>query len=171
MRWGVTATVIGLGALGCTPDFDSLDPSLGGGAVGPGGASAMGASTSTGGSGTGAGTSTGGSVGTGGSTGTGGTATGDGTPGSLCNGDAACQSGFCVDGVCCKSACTELCAVCAGIGNDGTCGPAPKFQEEPGCETTEACGGGTIASCKGLPGTPCANNGQCLSSSCDTVCN
>src|SRR5262249_49852617 len=49
--------------------------------------------------------------------------------GSACTGDDACASRFCVDGVCCDTACNGTCASClaafkvSGI-DDGTCGLA-----------------------------------------------
>ena len=49
--------------------------------------------------------------------------------GLACTQDAQCQSGFCVDGVCCDSACggglandCQACGVAAGAAVDGTCG-------------------------------------------------
>jgi len=49
--------------------------------------------------------------------------------GAACTQDAACQSGFCVDGVCCESACgggntsdCQACGVAAGGTADGVCG-------------------------------------------------
>jgi hypothetical protein len=49
--------------------------------------------------------------------------------GTACTQDAACQSGFCVDGVCCESACgggstgdCQACGVAAGGTVDGVCG-------------------------------------------------
>jgi hypothetical protein len=49
--------------------------------------------------------------------------------GAACSQDAACQSGFCVDGVCCESACgggagndCQACSVAAGGTVDGVCG-------------------------------------------------
>jgi hypothetical protein len=50
-------------------------------------------------------------------------------PGSLgapCTTSSQCnEPGFCVDGVCCSSACTELCAACDVPGSVGTCSAAP----------------------------------------------
>lgn len=46
--------------------------------------------------------------------------------GEVCLRKAQCESGFCVDGVCCTSACTELCQACSkekkGSGQNGECG-------------------------------------------------
>ncbi len=50
----------------------------------------------------------------------------DCTPRS-CSANAECTSGFCVDGVCCETACLGECEACTsalkGSGHDGVCGP------------------------------------------------
>ncbi|MDQ3033427.1 MAG: hypothetical protein M3Y87_13495, partial [Myxococcota bacterium] len=50
--------------------------------------------------------------------------------GATCSNDLQCESGSCVDGVCCNSACgggatndCQACSVAAGAAVDGTCGP------------------------------------------------
>jgi len=84
---------------------------------------------------------TGGMLGTGGTGGTGGSGNAVGghdagtdhptiTP-TLANGDICtlagdCKSGFCVDGVCCESACTGDCLTCAGADTNGSCIPADR---------------------------------------------
>jgi hypothetical protein len=77
--------------------------------------------------------------------------------GTACSAGAECTSGFCVDGVCCDSACgggsdgdCQACAKAKGAATDGTCaavaagtvcrGPAG------GCDTAEVCDG-TAAAC------------------------
>ncbi len=52
------------------------------------------------------------------------------TDGTACGDASECQSGFCVDGVCCSSACgggdagdCQACAVAKGAVRDGTCAP------------------------------------------------
>ena len=37
--------------------------------------------------------------------------------GDTCTANADCKSGFCVDAVCCESACTGDCLTCAGMGS------------------------------------------------------
>src|SRR5450759_187470 len=38
-----------------------------------------------------------------------------------CSCDAECQTGFCVDGICCTSACTETCKACNLASSLGVC--------------------------------------------------
>jgi len=101
--------------LGCSRlaelgDFE--DATSGGG--GAGGTSS--ASSSSSGSGAGGG---GASSGTGGNGGVG----GGGLPnGSACNTPGQCASSFCVDDLCCNTACDQACDSCAGPPTPGTCG-------------------------------------------------
>ena len=75
-------------------------------------------------------------------------------PAFACTTDAQCSTGFCVDGVCCDSACgggsvddCMACSVFAGASTDGTCGPrlAGKVCREAttgfGCDAPEMCDG------------------------------
>jgi hypothetical protein len=76
--------------------------------------------------------------------------------GSNCDGPADCVTGFCVDGVCCNSACTGVCESCveAETGDpNGVCAPiAPGTQCAPG-----SCVSGTATA----PST-CDANGTCV---------
>ena len=62
--------------------------------------------------------------------------------GNVCAGTTECTSGFCVDGVCCATACAggsgdcTACSVALGAATDGTCGPT----------TGNPCAGGTCQS-------------------------
>jgi hypothetical protein len=71
----------------------------------------------------------------------------------------ACQTGFCVDGVCCDTACNTLCQACAAAlkqsGADGACGPA-KDDTNP---HKDACPMQPAASCG--PDGMCDGNGAC----------
>jgi hypothetical protein len=75
--------------------------------------------------------------------------------GVACSRAAQCASGFCVDGVCCESACDGQCEAC---GNGGTCGAvtgAP-VGERPECAGSDACRG----SCDGRRRDACAYPGR-----------
>lgn len=87
--------------------------------------------------------------------------------GEPCSGDAACQTGHCVDGVCCESACDGLCAACSaevkGSGQDGLCGSVAEGADPRGdCEDDGA------ATC-GHDGT-CDGAGACRRYAVGTVC-
>jgi hypothetical protein len=76
--------------------------------------------------------------------------------GSPCACGQACQSGLCVDGVCCNSACTGTCQRCNLPDRPGLCGPIPAGLPPavPG-----QCQQDPVAGC-GLDGT-CDGNGGC----------
>ena len=88
------------------------------------------------------------------------------TPGTACGTATECASGFCQQGVCCTSACTQTCQSCAVAGTAGTCSnipaasaPTPATQ----CTDTGAIGCGTNGLCDGTgkcqlyaTGTQCA---------------
>jgi hypothetical protein len=85
--------------------------------------------------------------------------------GAMCPGGATqCQSGKCVDGVCCQVSSCPTCQVCGGAG--GTCQAVAADTPDPGCGNTSgaACG----------PTGVCAANGTCKNQSagtgCGTVC-
>ncbi len=72
--------------------------------------------------------------------------------GEPCNEDRECDSGKCVDDVCCSSDCTDQCASCNGA-TPGTCLPilgAP-VGGRPACAGTGPC----TASCNGIDATAC----------------
>lgn len=80
--------------------------------------------------------------------------------GVACSADGRCQSGFCVDGVCCESACgggaamdCVVCSAAAGSSADGRCEARP---DSMACEGT--CGGaGTCGA--GMCSTDCPDSG------------
>ncbi|MEQ9318318.1 MAG: hypothetical protein RIF41_04130, partial [Polyangiaceae bacterium] len=67
--------------------------------------------------------------------------------GAPCSAPSQCLSGFCVDGVCCGTACTGSCEACSAAkngGTNGTCGPVPAGQDPDGecagvCDGALAC--------------------------------
>lgn len=77
-------------------------------------------------------------------------------PGVPCAAAADCASGFCVDGVCCTSACAggdsdcQACSGAAGAATDGTCGPVSAGHlcraAIDVCDETDRCDG-TARSC------------------------
>ncbi len=94
--------------------------------------------------------------------------------GDACSVVAACPSGFCVDGVCCDTACTATCQACSatkkGSGADGTCGTIA-IDTDPDNEC--AASGGYPGDCKadGL----CNGAGACRVNAksgviCSTTC-
>jgi hypothetical protein len=129
-----------------------------------------------------AGTGAGGAVAmsSGGSTGSGGSRASNGgappadagtkppPPNQACTVAAQCPSGFCVDGVCCDTACDGACESCAQTGKVGTCSPVKNGADDACmgdsiCDATGACR-------KGL-GKSCSASSQCASGNCvDGVC-
>lgn len=81
---------------------------------------------------------------------TGGVCTGAGDPGDACATAAECRTGFCVDGVCCRSSCTGLCRRCDGTLTGmpaGECGDIECSDPDDECGgVTPTCGGGVCTS-------------------------
>ncbi|WP_437331896.1 thrombospondin type 3 repeat-containing protein [Sorangium sp. So ce394] len=83
--------------------------------------------------------------------------------GDPCSTALECVSGFCVDGVCCSSACTDQCEACsltAGSTVDGTCSPltGSACDDGDGCTETDSCRAGT---CIGSTPMACAPPDAC----------
>jgi hypothetical protein len=55
--------------------------------------------------------------------------------GELCGAGSECQTGFCVDGVCCATSCTEACRTCA----TGTCIDVKRKEDAPECVAPMTC--------------------------------
>ena len=90
-----------------------------------------------------------------------------------CTANADCESGFCVDGVCCDSGCSGECQACNLPGLVGTCSPVAGAPHAPrrACDGSGTCAGtcdGKERSCT-YPGPPtlcgatCASNKQTTS--------
>ncbi|AKT37388.1 uncharacterized protein CMC5_015240 [Chondromyces crocatus] len=108
-------------------------------------------STPSGGSGGSGGDATTTGGGQGGTAGQGGTNLEVGEP---CGTASQCQSGFCVDGVCCDTACNATCQACSatakGAGEDGTCGNAADNQDPHNdCESEDQTTCGRDGTCDG----------------------
>ena len=104
-----------------------------------------------------------------------------------CGGNNECKTGFCVDGVCCATACTSACAQCNLPGTVGDCaahgaGTDPESgcsdyycnglgfchstcSADPDCKPLHWCSGNTCVDQKEL-GETCTTNTQCLSDHC-----
>ncbi|HEV3031161.1 MAG TPA: hypothetical protein VG319_05935 [Polyangia bacterium] len=85
--------------------------------------------------------------------------------GQTCDCASDCASGFCVDGVCCTTACTEACKTCAAAGSAGTCtfvvaGAMPR--------NDTACVAAAASTC-GFDGT-CDGAGGCRRHVAGTIC-
>lgn len=76
--------------------------------------------------------------------------------GTTCNSNAQCDSGFCVDGRCCDSACgggnpndCQACSTARGAAQDGVCGPVAagricRGYATPFCDVRERCDGASL---------------------------
>jgi hypothetical protein len=87
--------------------------------------------------------------------------------GGGCGANHQCQSGFCVDGVCCGTACTGGCQACTaakkGSGVDGACGAVAAGTDPDGeCPDQGPASCGTDGSCDGA--------GACRKYASGTVC-
>ena len=88
--------------------------------------------------------------------------------GETCGGAGDCQTGNCVDGVCCASGCQGVCESCALPESRGRCTPVvgPPQGNRPRCMGAgPPCGG----SCDGRDGSRCTYPGEeveCMPASC-----
>jgi MYXO-CTERM domain-containing protein len=92
--------------------------------------------------------------------------------GDGCTVDDDCLSGFCMDDLCCDSACDGDCEACDLPGTVGTCMPAaegaPCRPESGPCDAAETCDGVARDCPADLPapdGTPCPD-GSCQAGEC-----
>jgi hypothetical protein len=91
-----------------------------------------------------------------------------GDPGDFCSGAVQCDSGYCVDGVCCTTPCNGVCQACNLSGN-GTCQTVPNGYEcadSDLCDGTEVCQNGQCVDGQPLQ---CANANACTVDYCDPV--
>ena len=78
-----------------------------------------------------------------------------------CQTGAQCQSGYCVDGKCCNTACNAECQNCS----TGTCTAVINAEDPPECATTHQCN--AAGACKKKNGQSCSSAGECLSNICN----
>jgi hypothetical protein len=113
--------------------------------------------------------------------------------GSLCGSATQCDSGHCVDGVCCESACNGTCESCNQPAKLGTCAAVAGSPRSgrPACQGSGTCGGfcdGTNRTSCSMPGLSvacgvgtcingftseaptCNSNGVCLADTSPTQC-
>jgi hypothetical protein len=93
--------------------------------------------------------------------------------GETCSRAAECESGHCVDGVCCNTACAGQCEACAQSGAEGKCvavvgepvGDREACEEAPDGEPclARSCDGETRTECAGYAGADVV----CRAASCD----
>ncbi len=86
--------------------------------------------------------------------------------GSACSAGGECESGFCVDGVCCNKACNGLCEACAAAKTgvkDGACGPVQQGQDPE-----DECTADPVSTC--LFVGHCDGKGACEQYAEGTVC-
>ena len=88
--------------------------------------------------------------------------------GQMCTASNQCTSSFCIDGVCCATACLGQCQGCATAGSVGTCTSLPIYTDDTNstmtCAGTQTCSG--TGTCKLKNGQNCNNNTDCASNNC-----
>jgi hypothetical protein len=94
--------------------------------------------------------------------------------GAVCTANKQCQSGFCVDGLCCDKACDGQCETCKkaeGADDDGSCGgllEEKTCDDESECTTDDVC---KLGKCEGETkdeASVCAN-GACFEGVCEPL--
>jgi hypothetical protein len=82
-----------------------------------------------------------------------------------CLSNTECASGFCIDGVCCESACGGLCEACNVSGLAGSCEPVPS-----GLGPTPECPGERCIGAEIFPPEECNGHRGCTSSLAYELC-
>ncbi len=91
--------------------------------------------------------------------------------GDGCSNDSECITGFCVDDVCCSTACDgecDACSVAAGAAADGTCGPltGPTCDDGDSCSQSSTCvAGACVGNNPVADGTICDDVSVCSDTS------
>jgi hypothetical protein len=88
--------------------------------------------------------------------------------GQPCRNGGDCDTGFCVDGVCCVQSSCGICQSCNGI-DTGACGPVFNAADPDSCAVPATCG--PTAHCGAADGQICSVDSDCASIHCvDHVC-
>jgi len=92
------------------------------------------------------------------------------TRGTACTAGTECESGSCVDGVCCEaSSCPGACQACNVPGNEGVCAVPVGLPSPSGCSSPSVCG--ATGQCGKADGQTCSSATECSSRNCvDGVC-
>ncbi|MBM4360228.1 MAG: hypothetical protein FJ096_19145, partial [Deltaproteobacteria bacterium] len=100
--------------------------------------------------------------------------------GEPCAEGAQCPGTYCVDGICCDSACDTTCTTCRlarGAPKEGACSPMTGSSEDPGaCDASGGCASGPCAcdgsgKCRSANGVACTSGTECASGNCvEGVC-
>lgn len=80
--------------------------------------------------------------------------------GQTCTASEQCESGFCVDGVCCESACQDRCFTCSSSKARGKCQLVAAGTPDPRAQGA-APGSSPGAICLDQGATSCGSNGRC----------
>ena len=91
--------------------------------------------------------------------------------GAPCSAQADCASGFCVDGVCCETACDTTCFACNVVGSAGSCIGLNNVEESTGtppCAGSRICAtdAAGITACSLKDGETCVLPSDCASGYC-----
>jgi hypothetical protein len=99
--------------------------------------------------------------------------------GDACSDSSACGSGFCVDGVCCDTACRGECQACNVAGKNGVCSNVPYYEADPSFEREGidakcdlSANGGRCngeGKCLRASGKVCQENAHCISNACSSL--
>ncbi len=90
----------------------------------------------------------------------------NGESGSVCTSDSQCAAGYCVEGICCDSACEGACRSCTLDGQWGTCVSLPdaiSCADANVCNGEETCQQGECLADQPLD---CANDNPCTTEAC-----
>lgn len=78
--------------------------------------------------------------------------------GDLCGGGDECAEGTCVDGVCCATRCTDVCAECNVVGMEGSC---VLSEDDPSCTPPECPDSSECMTVGAVAAPTCADIGEC----------